>query len=112
MLRNLENQVIFVRYVPARTIRCMRLDAPIVVEKKVIHDGQEIVVPTLIGERRYARLFGAIWIYCRCGGVPRLDVLADRALWQLDHPALTPPIRIFMMRHGGGGGWSGRSRPG
>jgi PBSX family phage portal protein len=65
VLRNVEGQVMFLRYVPARTVRVMRLDAPIVVEKKVVRDGQEITVPTLIRERRFAQMIGAIWIYFR-----------------------------------------------
>ena len=63
VLRNIDNKLVFLRCVPDRTIRYRRLVSPIVVEKKVVRDGQEIVVPTLIRERRYAQMIGAIQTY-------------------------------------------------
>ena len=89
VVRNLENQIVFLNYVPAHTIRCMRLDAPIVVEKKVMRDGQEITVPTLIRERRYAQMIGAIWIYFRQFGSFR-HLNYETSFWD----AAEPPVPV------------------
>lgn len=83
VLRNLENKVIFLRYVAARTIRCMRLGEPMVVEKKVMRGGSEVVVPTLVRERRYAQMIGATWIYFREYGSCR-HINYDTGVWASD----------------------------
>jgi PBSX family phage portal protein len=81
VLRNIEGQMMFLRYVAARTIRVMRLDAPMVVTKKVMRFGQEVEVPTLVRERRFAQMIGSVWIYFREFGSTR-HLNYETGIWE------------------------------
>jgi PBSX family phage portal protein len=81
VLRNIEGQMMFLRYVAARTIRVMRLDAPMVVTKKVMRFGELVEVPTLVRERRYAQMIGSVWIYFREFGATR-HVNYETGIWE------------------------------
>jgi PBSX family phage portal protein len=84
VLRNAKGEVVFLRHIPSRTIRCMRLDAPIIVEKKIKRGDEEFSVPTMIRERRYAQMVGAIWIYFREFGSARM-INCDTGWWESEN---------------------------
>ena len=92
VLRNLEGQIIFLRCVPSRTVRILRLDAPVVVQKTVERDGQPFTVPTMIRERRYAQMIGPTFIYFREFGASR-QVDAGNGWWESEEHPVSPLSR-------------------
>ena len=66
----LKAQLCFLRHVAARTMRVMRLDAPVFIDKKLMRNGVEIQIPTLVRQRQFAQMLGATWIYFREFGSP------------------------------------------
>lgn len=81
VLRNAKNDVVFLRHAPSRTMRLMRLDAPVSVPVTLMRGGQEVTVQTYVRERRFAQLISGKLVYFREFGASR-QVNADTAAWE------------------------------
>lgn len=71
VIRNLAGDVVFLRRVPAKTVRMMRLDDPIEVEKTLERDGAEASVTVTVRERAFVQLVGVKKVFFREYGTSR-----------------------------------------
>ena len=57
-VRNITGDLIMLRHLPAQTVRKLRLDAPVMVERTLVREGKEITVQMPMRERRYVQAVG------------------------------------------------------
>lgn len=78
--RNAEDELIFVRPVPGRTVRLIRLDEALPVKKKVTRGGQEVEVELRVRERRYVQAVGRKLVWFKEHGASR-DLDRESGKW-------------------------------
>lgn len=65
VLRALDGSIVFIRHIPASTMRLVRLDEPVQVTRAVVRGGKEVEYSILVTERRYVQRVGASLRYYR-----------------------------------------------
>lgn len=58
VLRNIKGDLVFLRYVRAKDVRMVKLDAPITKDVEIVRNGQRTTVAMMATERRYAQIVG------------------------------------------------------
>jgi len=71
VLRNVKGEVIFLRHLEAITMRLVKLDEPVTVEKTIERGGQEISVEMNVRERRFVQVVGTKYIFYKEYGASR-----------------------------------------
>lgn len=74
VLRNMEGQIVFLRHVPSRTIRLVKLDKAIMATKKIERNGEKFQARVMVRERRYVQLMsGQLMFFREFGSTRDLD---------------------------------------
>lgn len=71
VMRNVTGDIVFIRNVPARTIRMVKLDGAVPVKKKVMRNGVEMEFDVMVRERRFVQLMAGQLLYFREFGSSR-----------------------------------------
>ena len=82
-VRNITGDLVMVRHLPAQTIRKLRLDAPVMVERTLVREGKEITVQLPMRERRYVQAVGNRQYYYKEFGSQR-EVHRETGEWLPD----------------------------
>lgn len=83
VLRNTSDDVIFARHIDAKTMRLVKLDKPVLVEKSVLRGGEEITAQVLIRERRFVQAIAGKFVYFKEFGASR-DLDKTNGRWPED----------------------------
>jgi PBSX family phage portal protein len=92
VLRNAADELVFLRNVPARTMRICKLDAPVPVEKTIVRNGKEETVVVQTRERRFVQLMSGKLIFFKEFGASR-DLNKNTGIWAKPGEKLDPSIR-------------------
>lgn len=85
VLKNVTGEPIGLRNVPTANMRLVKLDAEVLVEKKLVRDGKEISFMVWERERRYCQRVGAQFLYFRDFGATR-HVDRSNGRWEGKQP--------------------------
>jgi hypothetical protein len=80
VLRNTKDEIMFARHIDAKTIRLVKLDAPVPSIKPVVRGGVEIEAVLDVRERRYVQVIGGKYVFFKDFGAAR-DVDRDTGKW-------------------------------
>ena len=81
ILRNPQDEIIFIRHVDAKMMRIVRLDDPVPVTKTVIRQGQPVSIKVMTRERRFTQdVNGITLVYFKEFGASR-DINKNTGLW-------------------------------
>lgn len=81
VLRNPQDQIVFVRHVDAKMMRIVRLDDPVPVKKTVIRQGKPVSITVMTRERRFTQdVNGITLVYFKEFGASR-DLNKNTGLW-------------------------------
>jgi PBSX family phage portal protein len=99
VLRNPQDEIVFVRRVDAAMMRLLRLDDPAPVDQTVVRDGKEITIKVMTRERRYCQLVnGVSLVYFKDFGVRR-DLNKKSAVWAPQGQRLAAKLRATEILH-------------
>jgi PBSX family phage portal protein len=79
-VRNIAGELVMLRHLPANTVRKLRLDAPVIVERTLVREGKEITVELPMRERRYVQAIGNKQYYYKEFGSNR-EVHRETGQW-------------------------------
>jgi PBSX family phage portal protein len=82
-VRNITGDLVMLRHLPAQTVRKLRLDAPVMVERTLVREGKEITVQLPMRERRYVQSVGNKQYYYKEFGSQR-EVHRDTGHWLVE----------------------------
>ena len=71
VIRNLNGQIVFIRYLDASTMRLVKLDVPVLVQRQIDRDGTVFTADIWVRERRYVQRVGTNYIYYKEFGSER-----------------------------------------
>lgn len=80
IMRNVKGNIVFIRNVPGRTIRMVKLDDAVPVNKVVQRNGAEVSYTVMVRERRYAQMMSGQLLYFKDFGATR-DLDKKTGLW-------------------------------
>jgi len=80
VMRNSNGKIVFLRNVPGRTIRVVKLDAPVSVKKTVTRDGVEVSYDVMMRERRFVQMMSGQMLFFKEFGATR-DLHKSDGLW-------------------------------
>jgi len=81
VLRNAQDQIVFLRHVDAKMMRLLKLDDPVPVEKVMRRNGREVRITVMERQRRYVQLLnGVTLVYFKDFGVQR-DLNKNTGVW-------------------------------
>lgn len=99
VIRNSQDEIVFLRRVDAKMMRLLKLDAPVPVKKKVMRLGKEVEVTVMVRERRYCQLLNGITlIYFKEFGASR-DLNKNTGEWAPKNTRLGAKIRASEIIH-------------
>ena len=80
VIRNPQDEILFSRMVPSHTVRLMKLDDPVEVEKTVMRNGKEVKTKVAVRERRFVQKVADKHVFFREFGTSR-DVNKETGEW-------------------------------
>lgn len=81
VLRNPQDEIVFIRHVDAKMMRIVRLDDPVPVKKTVIRNGKPVTITVMQRERRFTQdVNGITLVYFKEFGASR-DINKNTGLW-------------------------------
>jgi PBSX family phage portal protein len=99
IMRNPQDQIVFLRYVDAKMMRLVKLDDPIPVKKTVRRNGKDVSIMVQQRERRYVQLLNGLTIvYFRDFGSSR-DLNKDTGIWAPQNKRLPAQQRATEILH-------------
>jgi PBSX family phage portal protein len=98
VLRNIVGQIVFLRHVPARTIRLVKLDKAISAKKTVKRNGEDVTFNVMVRERRYVQLMSGQLLFFREFGSTR-DLDKKKGKWGTPMSPVAPDKRATELIH-------------
>lgn len=80
IIRNLNDDIVFIRHLDSATMRLVKLDNAVPVERKIERDGNSFTATIMARERRYVQRVGTNYIYYKEFGSER-DINRDDGKW-------------------------------
>ena len=81
VLRNLSGDIVFLRWVDSTTMRLVKLDEPVEVEKEITRNGKVLKAKMMVRERRFAQRVGEKMLYFREFGASR-NLSRSTCVWE------------------------------
>jgi PBSX family phage portal protein len=98
VIRNVAGEIVFLNRVPSTTMRLIKLDDPVPVQRTIIRNGRESVVSMLKSERRYIQYHNNQKVFFREFGASR-DLNKLTGAWAKNGERLPPNVRASEIIH-------------
>lgn len=98
VIRSLEGKIVFLKHVPAATIRMLHYDSAVPAEKSVFRNGKEFKVTMSVRERRYVQVLGRVKVFFKEYKASR-DLDSKTGLWAKAGAVVTPENKASELLH-------------